>query len=79
MAVLDLNKPYTHATLPIPVFVQAPVKVYPRGGLKEIHLSYTTMTASPEGATAHKVPLPLSVTIPVLIYCLYFTQECPSE
>ena len=65
--------------LPIPVFVQAPVKVYPRGGLKEIHLSYTTMTASPEGATAHKAPLPLLVTILLLIYCLYFIQECPSE
>jgi len=79
MAVLDLNKPYTHATLPIPVFVQAPVKVYPRGGLKEIHLSYTTITASPEGATADKASLPLSMTILVLIYCIYFTQECPSE
>ena len=79
MAVLDLNKVSTHTTLPIPVFVQAPVKIYPRGGLKEIHLSYTTMTASPEGATAHKAPLPLSVTILVLIYCLYVIQECPSE
>ena len=79
MAILDLNKLSTYATLAIPVFVQAQVKVYPRGSLKEIHLSYNTMTASPEGPTAHKEPLPLSVTILVLIYCLYFTQECPSE
>ena len=79
MAVLDLNKLSTHATLPIPVFVQAPVKVYPRGGLKEIHPSYTTMTASPEGGIAHKAPLPLSETILMLIYCLYFTQECSSK
>ena len=79
MAVLDLNKVSTHTILPISVFVQAPVKIYPRGGLKEIHLSYSTMTASPEGATAHKAPLPLSVTILGLIYCLCFTQEPSSK
>ena len=79
MVVLDLHKRSIHTILSIPVFIQAPVKAYHEGGLKKIHLSYTTMPASPEGLTAHKGPLPLSLSILVLIYCLYFTQEPSSK
>jgi hypothetical protein len=79
MVVLGLHKRSIHTILSIPGFIQAPVKVYHEGGLKEIHLSYTTMTASPEGLRTHKGPLPLSVSILGLIYCLHFTLEPSSE
>jgi len=79
MVVLDLHKISIHTIPSIPGFIQLPMKVYHEGGLKEIHLSYTTIAASPEGVTGCKSPLPLSVGIPVLIYCLYFTQEPSSK
>ena len=58
MVVLGLHKRSIHTILSIPGFIQAPVKVYHEGGLKEIHLCYTTMAASPEGLRTHKGPPP---------------------
>src|SRR6266567_7712267 len=79
MVVLGLHKRSIHTILFIPGFIQAPVKIYHEGGLKEIHLCYTTMAASPEGLRTHKGPLPLSVSILGLIYRLHFTLEPSGE
>jgi hypothetical protein len=50
----------------------------PWGRLKEIHLHYIIMNACSKDVTVSKVPSPLSMSILVLIYYLYFTQEASS-